>query len=90
MRNGRPAAAYLEERALRAIDAVGARARMGWSLEDATAVKELIADLASANAEVERQQEIWSVQSGVIRALADEVPDDVRARVLAPLLEAAG
>lgn len=38
--------------------------------------------------ELERQQEMWSVQSRVISALAAEVPDDVRERVLAPIREA--
>lgn len=87
MRGELTAVEFLKERALRAADTIAIRARMGWSLEDVTAIKEVLADLASANAEIERQQEIWTVQAKVIHALAAEVPDDVRARVLAPLSE---
>lgn len=41
--------------------------------------------LDELNAELARQQELWRTQSRVISALAAEVPDDIRARVLAPL-----
>lgn len=43
------------------------------------------ADAERYLSDLEREREIWSVQSRVIRALAAEVPDDVRERVLAPL-----
>lgn len=55
---------------------------------DSRAFSELVglaADAERCSEDLEREREIWSVQSRVIKALAAEVPDDVRARVLAPL-----
>lgn len=40
-------------------------------------------ELAAMNAELVRQQELWSVQSRVIRLVGFAIPEDVRAVVLA-------
>ena|SRR5580704_2983 len=60
----------------------------GWVEIHAEYLEHLLDRIASGNAEIVRQQELWALQSGIIKALAVEVPDDVRARVLAPLVEA--
>lgn len=44
-------------------------------------------EIEALRAELERQQALWTTQSQVITALAAEVPDDVRARVLSPIFE---
>lgn len=46
---------------------------------------ELLVDLRLTYEALVRERELWRHQSSIIRALAAEVPDEVRQRVLAPL-----
>lgn len=64
--------------------------RASLEVEEAEALLELAEaerEISGLRVELERQQEMWSMQSRLISALSEHVPDEVRAAIAAKVRE---